>query len=167
MGMPCILRSTVIWRIPTRKESHNIWTLEKIFSIRKYPSSRNWGQLYTTIKTQKPSQIKVREFSLALALLSSWRFFHHWLNLQRVFGRYPIGALWSVLFFCSSGAPIGTCVDEQLIDNFCASSDYVNKAIERVEKNDVRYGFVVDVAGSKLDQWNKYNYKRNKRFNSV
>ncbi|XP_065622153.1 cinnamyl alcohol dehydrogenase 1 [Quercus suber] len=30
--------------------------------------------------------------------------------------------------------------------------DYVNKAIERLEKNDVRYRFVVDVAGSKLDQ---------------
>lgn len=29
--------------------------------------------------------------------------------------------------------------------------DYVNKAFERLEKNDVRYRFVVDVAGSKLD----------------
>ncbi|KAK9165835.1 hypothetical protein Scep_001026 [Stephania cephalantha] len=28
--------------------------------------------------------------------------------------------------------------------------DYVNKALERLEKNDVRYRFVVDVAGSKL-----------------
>ena len=27
--------------------------------------------------------------------------------------------------------------------------DYINKAIERLEKNDVRYRFVVDVAGSK------------------
>ncbi|XP_043712839.1 cinnamyl alcohol dehydrogenase 1-like [Telopea speciosissima] len=30
--------------------------------------------------------------------------------------------------------------------------DYVNKAIERLEKNDVRYRFVVDVAASKLDE---------------
>ncbi|KAG2704603.1 hypothetical protein I3843_05G011300 [Carya illinoinensis] len=30
--------------------------------------------------------------------------------------------------------------------------DYVNKAIERLEKNDVRYRFVVDVAGSNLNQ---------------
>ena len=30
--------------------------------------------------------------------------------------------------------------------------DYVNTAIERLEKNDVRYRFVVDVIGSKLDQ---------------
>ncbi len=30
--------------------------------------------------------------------------------------------------------------------------DYVNKAFERLKKNDVRYRFVVDVAGSKLDQ---------------
>lgn len=30
--------------------------------------------------------------------------------------------------------------------------DYINKAFERLEKNDVRYRFVVDVAGSKLDQ---------------
>nr|POE78238.1 cinnamyl alcohol dehydrogenase 1 [Quercus suber] len=30
--------------------------------------------------------------------------------------------------------------------------DYVNKAIERVEKNDVRYKFVVNVSRSKLDQ---------------
>lgn len=30
--------------------------------------------------------------------------------------------------------------------------DYVNTAMKRLEKNDVRYRFVVDVAGSKLDQ---------------
>ncbi|KAJ7946105.1 Cinnamyl alcohol dehydrogenase [Quillaja saponaria] len=30
--------------------------------------------------------------------------------------------------------------------------DYINKAFERLAKNDVRYRFVVDVAGSKLDQ---------------
>ncbi|KAF7840771.1 cinnamyl alcohol dehydrogenase [Senna tora] len=30
--------------------------------------------------------------------------------------------------------------------------DYINKAFERLEKNDVRYRFVVDVAGSKLHQ---------------
>ena len=29
--------------------------------------------------------------------------------------------------------------------------DYINTAMERLEKNDVRYRFVVDVAGSKLD----------------
>lgn len=30
--------------------------------------------------------------------------------------------------------------------------DYINTAMERLEKNDVRYRFVVDVIGSKLDQ---------------
>jgi hypothetical protein len=30
--------------------------------------------------------------------------------------------------------------------------DYVNKAFERLEKNDVRYIFIVDVAGSRIDQ---------------
>ena len=30
--------------------------------------------------------------------------------------------------------------------------DYINEAFERLEKNDVRYRFVVDVAGSNLDQ---------------
>ncbi|KAI4295701.1 hypothetical protein L6164_035718 [Bauhinia variegata] len=30
--------------------------------------------------------------------------------------------------------------------------DYINKAFERLEKNDVRYRFVVDIANSKLDQ---------------
>ncbi|GKF92254.1 hypothetical protein Tco_0278973, partial [Tanacetum coccineum] len=29
--------------------------------------------------------------------------------------------------------------------------DYVNTAVERLSKNDVRYRFVVDVAGSKLE----------------
>ena len=29
--------------------------------------------------------------------------------------------------------------------------DYVNKAFERMEKNDVRYRFVLDVAGSNLE----------------
>lgn len=28
--------------------------------------------------------------------------------------------------------------------------DFVNKAFERTERNDVRYGFVLDVAGSNL-----------------
>ena len=30
--------------------------------------------------------------------------------------------------------------------------DYVNKAFERLEKNDVRYKFVVNVARSRIDQ---------------
>jgi len=30
--------------------------------------------------------------------------------------------------------------------------DYINQAMERLEKNDVRYRFVVDVAGSNLEQ---------------
>lgn len=30
--------------------------------------------------------------------------------------------------------------------------DYINKAFERLEKNDVRYRFVVDVAGSKMPE---------------
>ena len=33
--------------------------------------------------------------------------------------------------------------------------DYINMAFERLEKNDVRYRFAVDVAGSKLSPWTK------------
>ena len=35
---------------------------------------------------------------------------------------------------------------------------YVNKAFERLEKNDVRYRVAVDVTRSKLDQWNKFDF---------
>ena len=30
-------------------------------------------------------------------------------------------------------------------------ADYINKAFERMERNDVRYRFVLDVAGSNLE----------------
>ena len=83
---------------------------------------RDLSQLSTTIEAINLTLLEVREFSLTIALLSSWRFFYHWLNLRRVFGRYSIGSLWLVLPFCSSSTPIGMCLDDQLIDDFCASS---------------------------------------------
>ena len=43
--------------------------------------------------------------------------------------------------------------------------DYINKAFERLEKNDVRYRFVVDVKGSKFEEW-KCNTKQN-TYNTV
>ena len=45
--------------------------------------------------------------------------------------------------------------------------DYINKALERLEKNDVRYRFVVDIAGSKLDgQWKKKPKGKNQKKNN-
>ena len=78
---------------------------------------------------------------------------------------------WADLFgsICSgrktiTGSFVGSIKEIEEMLDFCKEKgltsmieiikmDYVNKAIERLEKNDVRYRFVVDVAGSKLDQW--------------
>ncbi|KAG8368434.1 hypothetical protein BUALT_Bualt15G0045000 [Buddleja alternifolia] len=44
------------------------------------------------------------------------------------------------------------CRDKSLTSTIeVVKMDYINTAFERLEKNDVRYRFVVDVAGSKLD----------------
>nr|WVG89632.1 cinnamoyl alcohol dehydrogenase [Zanthoxylum armatum] len=61
-----------------------------------------------------------------------------------------------------TGSFIGSITETKEMLEFCQEKglssmievikmDYVNKAFERLEKNDVRYRFVVDVAGSKLD----------------
>lgn len=61
-----------------------------------------------------------------------------------------------------TGSFIGSMKETEEMLEFCREKgltsmietvkmDYVNTAFERLEKNDVRYRFVVDVAGSKLD----------------
>ncbi|GKV43185.1 hypothetical protein SLEP1_g50509 [Rubroshorea leprosula] len=61
-----------------------------------------------------------------------------------------------------TGSFIGSMKETQEMLEFCKEKDltstievvkldYINKAFERLEKNDVRYRFVVDVAGSKID----------------
>ncbi|KAJ4757141.1 Cinnamyl alcohol dehydrogenase [Rhynchospora pubera] len=61
-----------------------------------------------------------------------------------------------------TGSFIGSMTETQEVLEFCAKKgltstiemvkmDYVNQAIERLERNDVRYRFVVDVAGSKFE----------------
>ncbi|PWZ12850.1 putative cinnamyl alcohol dehydrogenase 8D [Zea mays] len=61
-----------------------------------------------------------------------------------------------------AGNGVGSVADCQAMLDFAAEHgvtadtevvpmDYVNTAIERLEKNDVRYRFVVDVAGSQMD----------------
>jgi cinnamyl-alcohol dehydrogenase len=60
-----------------------------------------------------------------------------------------------------TGSFIGSITETQEVLEFCVEKgltstieivkmDYVNQALERLERNDVRYRFVVDVAGSKL-----------------
>ncbi|KAF7127060.1 hypothetical protein RHSIM_Rhsim11G0160000 [Rhododendron simsii] len=61
-----------------------------------------------------------------------------------------------------TGTFIGSMKETEEVLDFCkeknlssmiemVSMDYINTAFERLEKNDVRYRFVVDVAGSKLN----------------
>ncbi|KAM7474713.1 hypothetical protein LguiB_021956 [Lonicera macranthoides] len=61
-----------------------------------------------------------------------------------------------------TGSFIGSIKETEEVLEFCKEKgltstievvkmDYINTAFERLEKNDVRYRFVVDVAGSKLD----------------
>ncbi|KAE8672808.1 Detected protein of unknown function [Hibiscus syriacus] len=48
---------------------------------------------------------------------------------------------------------LGFCKERDLTSMIeVVKMDYINTAIERLENNDVRYRFVVDVAGSKIDQ---------------
>ena len=62
-----------------------------------------------------------------------------------------------------TGSFIGSMKETEDMLEFCkekdltsmievVNMDYINTAFERLEKNDVRYRFVVDVAGSKLSQ---------------
>lgn len=45
------------------------------------------------------------------------------------------------------------CVDKGLTSQIeIVKMDYVNEALERLERNDVRYRFVVDVAGSNVEE---------------
>lgn len=61
-----------------------------------------------------------------------------------------------------TGSFVGSIKETQEMLEFCKENgvtstievvklDYINTAFERLERNDVRYRFVVDVAGSKLD----------------
>ncbi|KAB2091573.1 hypothetical protein ES319_A03G201000v1 [Gossypium barbadense] len=61
-----------------------------------------------------------------------------------------------------AGTLVGSMKEQEEMLAFCKEKnltsmievvkmDYINTAIERLEKNDVRYRFVVDVAGSKID----------------
>lgn len=62
-----------------------------------------------------------------------------------------------------TGSFVGSMKETEEMLEFCKEKDltstielvkmdYINTAFERLEKNDVRYRFVVDVAGSKLEQ---------------
>ncbi|KDP45902.1 hypothetical protein JCGZ_15462 [Jatropha curcas] len=62
-----------------------------------------------------------------------------------------------------TGSFIGSMKETEEMLDFCREKgvtsmievvkmDYINKALERLENNDVRYRFVVDVAGSKLEE---------------
>ncbi|XP_059073494.1 probable cinnamyl alcohol dehydrogenase 7/8 [Cryptomeria japonica] len=62
-----------------------------------------------------------------------------------------------------SGSCIGSIEETQETLNFCAEKkvscqieivgmDYLNEAMERLDKNDVRYRFVVDVGATNLDK---------------
>lgn len=75
-----------------------------------------------------------------------------------------------ILFFISyffvgrktiTGSFVGSMKEQEEMLEFCKEKnltsmieivkmDYINEALERLEKNDVRYRFVVDVAGSNL-----------------
>ncbi|KAF5179781.1 Cinnamyl alcohol dehydrogenase [Thalictrum thalictroides] len=96
-----------------------------------------------------------------------------YLSLLKVDGRLIImGIIGEPLKFVSpmimlgrksiSGTFIGSMEETGEMLEFCKEKgissqievvkmDYINKALERLEKKDVRYRFVVDVAGSKLD----------------
>lgn len=71
----------------------------------------------------------------------------------------PVVMLWRRTI---TGTFIGSMKETEEMLKFCkekdvtsmievVNMDYINTAFERLEKNDVRYRFVVDVAGSKLD----------------
>jgi cinnamyl-alcohol dehydrogenase len=61
-----------------------------------------------------------------------------------------------------TGSFIGSIEETEEVLRFCVEKgltsqievvkmDYLNQALERLERNDVRYRFVVDVAGSNID----------------
>lgn len=63
-----------------------------------------------------------------------------------------------------TGSFIGSMKETEEMLEFCKEKeltstieiikmDYINTALERLEKNDVRYRFVVDVAGSNPQDW--------------
>ena len=121
------------------------------------------GQPYTTIQApsllfSSPRYIKT---SLALILLSYWRFFYHWLNFRRVFGQHPIGALcrfFTLLFFRYS---IGMRVDDQLTGNFFPSSIYIYiktknwKAYIGDEVDEVNFGCLISYIIGSWEIWLK------------
>ncbi|KAL2457782.1 Cinnamyl alcohol dehydrogenase 4 [Forsythia ovata] len=103
--------------------------------------------------------------------------FHHlepYLSLLKVDGKLILmGVINTPLQFITpmvmlgrktiTGSFIGSIKETEEMLEFCKEKgftstievvklDYINTAFERLEKNDVRYRFVVDVAGSKLDQ---------------
>ena len=82
----CAPRLTLIERISTRKGSRKIRVLMRIFPTRKDPlCQKKRCQLYTTIKTPKPLQTKVRIIYPSSSTLELWKFS----NLT--FGRYLVG----------------------------------------------------------------------------
>ena len=57
MEISCVSRLTLVKRILTWKESHNIHTFMRIFLIRKTSSyARNEGRFHITKKTQSPQK---------------------------------------------------------------------------------------------------------------
>lgn len=91
---------------------------------------------------------------LSFSESSSWKptFPHKFLALLFFSGRKTI-----------TGSFVGSIKETEEMLEFCKEKDltstievvkmdYINTAFERLEKNDVRYRFVVDVAGSKLEQ---------------
>ena len=71
----CTPRLTLVKGIPIRKGSRKIYALMRIFPTRKKPSPpRNECQLYATIKTPKPSQIKLRIIYPSFGTLELWKF---------------------------------------------------------------------------------------------
>ncbi|KAL2928156.1 putative cinnamyl alcohol dehydrogenase 1 [Bienertia sinuspersici] len=91
------------------------------------------------------------------------------LNVSSVL-RFRSSPLWSCLCLFNvlgrksiTGSFIGSMKETEEMLEFCnekglrsqieiVKMDYINQAMERLEKNDVRYRFVVDIAGTKLDQ---------------
>ncbi|GFP84612.1 cinnamyl alcohol dehydrogenase 1 [Phtheirospermum japonicum] len=83
-------------------------------------------------------------------------------SLDYIIDTIPVFHPWSLTWRKSiTGSFIGSMKETEEMLEFCKDKglsstieivkmDYINTAMERLEKNDVRYRFVVDVAGSKL-----------------
>ena len=66
----------------------------QIFSTRKALAFMESLSSYTPLyKHQTSLSLRYVKFLQTLTSLSSERFFYHWLNIRRVFGRHPIGVL--------------------------------------------------------------------------